>query len=435
MFSVFNLDNKCECGFNHIMPKSKVICGKNVLGNIVDVVKSFGAKKPFILSDKNTFNACANKVIELLKDNKINHVSYTLKKDQIEPDEQSVGSVILHFDYSCDLVIGVGSGVINDIGKILSATAKLPYVIIGTAPSMDGYASATSSMTRDGLKISLQSKCADVIIGDIDIIKNAPMHMLKAGLGDMVAKYISICEWRISNVITGEYYCEKTAQIVRSAVKKCVDNAEGLLNRDETAVKAVFEGLIVCGAAMAYAGSSRPASGVEHYFSHVWDMRAVTFNLKADLHGTQCAVGTFIAANLYNKVKSIAPDKTKAINFVKSFDYGKYADFLKEFLGKSSDSMIELEKKEGKYNVCAHEKRLDIIIEKWQKIIDIINEEIPSLSFIENLYNKIGLPKTLKEIGMEESILKNTFNATKDIRDKYVLSRLAWDLGVIEEII
>jgi glycerol-1-phosphate dehydrogenase [NAD(P)+] len=98
---------------------------------------------------------------------------------------------------------------------------------------MDGYASATSSMTVDGLKVSLPSKCADVIIGDIDVLKNAPMRMLQAGLGDMLAKYISIAEWKIAREIIGEYYCDRVANLIKQALKECVDNADGLLLRNE----------------------------------------------------------------------------------------------------------------------------------------------------------------------------------------------------------
>lgn len=436
MFSVFSLNGqKCECGKEHLLPKSKVICGQNILESFVEVVREYNSKKVFVLSDKNTFFVCAKKVLQILDENNIKYTSFCFNEDKLEPNEQSVGSAIMHFDYECDLVVGVGSGVINDIGKILSATAKTPYVIIGTAPSMDGFASATSSMTRDGLKISLNSKCADVIIGDLEIMKNAPMHMLKSGLGDMIAKYVSICEWRISNLITGEYYCEKTAQIVRNAVKKCVDNANGLLNRQIDAVRAVFEGLVVCGAAMAYVGSSRPASGVEHYFSHVWDMRAITFDLPIELHGIQCAVGTYIACNLYEKIKDIKIDNEKAKLFVEKFNYDNHAEFLNKFLGKSAISMIELEKKEGKYDKNKHALRLNIIKEKWQEILKIINEEIPNIAELTNLFDNIGLPKNLEEISVDKGILYETFISTKDIRDKYVLSRLAWDLGIIDQIL
>ena len=178
----------------------------------------------------------------------------------------------------------------------------------------------------------------------------------------MLAKYISIAEWRIANEITGEYYCERIAELIRTALKRCVDNAEGLLKRDEKAVKAVFEGLVIGGVAMAFAGVSRPASGVEHYFSHVWDMRGLEFGTRVDLHGIQCAVATNIAAGLYENVLKITPDKEKALAYAKSFDYQAWASKLKEFLGTGADAMIALEQKEQKYSAEKHEKRLDTIL-------------------------------------------------------------------------
>ena len=368
-----------------------------------------------------------------MENENIEYTKYVFPTGEIEPDEKAVGSAVMHFDHSCNLIIAVGSGVINDIGKILANINKLPYFIVGTAPSMDGYASATSSMSMDGLKVSLPSKCPNVIIGDIDVLKNAPIKMLQSGLGDMLAKYISIAEWRIANEIIGEYYCERVAELICVALKRCVDNAEGLLNRDEEAVKAVFEGLVIGGVAMAFAGVSRPASGVEHYFSHVWDMRGLEFGTKVDLHGIQCAVATNIAAGLYEKVLKITPCREKAIAYTKAFEYKIWSEELRKFLGLGAEAMIALEAKEQKYSVEKHEKRLEIILEKWDKIQEIIREEIPTKKQIERILDKIGAPKTAQEIGIDCD-LSITLKATKDIRDKYVLSRLLWDLGVIEEI-
>lgn len=423
----------CSCGREHLFTVSHVIIESGAIAKLPEYITEFKSKKPFLLADKNTFNATGGKVCAVLESANIKYEKYVFSTGEIEPDEKSVGSAIMHFDSSCDLVIAIGSGVINDIGKILANTAKLPYFIVGTAPSMDGYASATSSMSMDGLKVSLPSKCADVIIGDIDIVKNAPMKMLQAGLGDMLAKYISIAEWRIANEITGEYYCERVAQLIRTALKRCVENAEGLLKREEEAVKAVFEGLVIGGVAMAFAGVSRPASGVEHYFSHVWDMRGLEFGSTVDLHGIQCAVATNIAAELYEKVLKIIPDKEKALGYAKSFDYAAWAKELKAFLGTGADAMIELEQKGQKYSVEKHAKRLEIILEKWDKLCQIIKEEIPSQKDIERILETIGAPKTVKEIEIDCD-LTTTLKATKDIRDKYVLSRLLWDLGIIEEL-
>lgn len=426
-------EKDCSCKKEHIFTP-KVITEKGAINKLPSILEKMNIKSIFLIADKNTYSAAGEKVFCISEHSGIKVSKYIFSENDLEPDEASVGLAIMNFDPTCDAVIGVGSGVINDISKIVANVTGKPYVIVATAPSMDGYASATSSMTMAGLKISLNSKCADVIVGDLDVLCNAPVKMMISGLGDMLAKYVSICEWRISNLINEEYYCEDIASLVRSSLKKCVDNAEGLLHRNEDAVKSVFEGLIICGAAMKFAGLSRPASGIEHYLSHIWDMRGAEFNTPVEFHGIQCAVGTMIAVKLYEQLIKTSPDKQKALEYAKNFNVGVWNEELRNFLGKGAESMIALEEKEQKYNLESHKKRLDIIIEKWDEILNIIQEELPAFSELEELFEKINLPKNMKEIGLDEAILPMTFKASKDIRDKYVLSRLCWDLGIIEEI-
>ena len=424
----------CSCGREHDIAIDEVVVGKGVIQRLPEFLVRYQSKKPFILADKNTYKAAGETAANILRENGIAYASYIFPQDALEPNEEAVGSAFMHFDSSCDLIIGIGSGVINDIGKILSNVSGRRYIIVGTAPSMDGYASATSSMSMDGLKVSLNSRCADVIIGDTDILKQAPEHMLKSGLGDMLAKYISIAEWRIGNLITGEYYCERVAQLIRSALKKCVDNAEGLLKREEAAVEAVFEGLVIGGVAMAYAGVSRPASGVEHYFSHVWDMRGLEFGTQVDLHGIQCAMATMKAVTLYEAVKTTVPNKEKAFAAVEAFDYSDWSVRLRGFLGNSGETMIAQEKKEQKYNKTSHPARFRKIADNWDTLLQIIEEELPSADQLSAIMDTIGISKDLNTIGVDKECAKLTFRATKDIRDKYVLSRLAWDLGILDEL-
>ena len=399
-----------------------------------EFIKRYNAKKVFILADVNTYPQAGDKICALLDGCGVGYSKYVFSQKALEPDEYSVGSAVMHFDAECDIIVTVGSGVLNDISKILATVADRPYIVVGTAPSMDGYASNSSSMVRDGLKISLPSKCPNVIIGDIDILKTAPEHMAKSGLGDMLAKYISICEWRISNLINGEYYCEKVADLVRTALKKCVDNADGLLRKDDEAIAAVFEGLIISGNAMEYAGISRPASGAEHYMSHVWDMRGLSFGSAVELHGIQCAVGTRYTLAVYEQIKKLVPDVKKAVAYAEGFDVEVWNNRLREFIGDGAESMIALERKERKYSVEKHRDRIKIIAENWDKILKIIDEELPTKEELDRVLDAIKCPKTAEEIGIDETIVPMTFKAAKDIRDKYVLPRLAWDLGVIDEL-
>lgn len=426
------IQTNCKCGKTHIFT-SKVIVKEGALQELPHLLKQYDAKKVFLIADQNTYKAAGQTVREIIQSS-VKVASCIFNEDALEPDEHSVGRAIMYYEADCDVVIGVGSGVINDIGKIVANVARKPYIIVGTAPSMDGYASATSSMTRDGLKISLPSKCADVIIGDLDVLCQAPAKMMASGLGDMLAKYVSICEWRIAKELVGEFYCPQIAQLIRSAVAQCVSGAEGLLRREPQAVQAVFEGLVIGGVAMNYAGLSRPASGGEHYLSHLIDMRSVEFGTAEDLHGTQCAIGTLVMLRLYEKVKKIVPDREKALAYVQSFDFADWSAQLRKLLGKGAESMIAQEAKEGKYDLAAHEKRLEVILEKWDALLQIMEEELPSATELERLLDTIEAPKTLREIGVEEALLPIFFMATKDIRDKYVLSRLAWDLGILEEL-
>ena len=425
---------QCDCGKEHKVSIDHVLIGKNVVNCVGELVKQYGCKKPFLLADANTFVAAGEKVCAVLEDNALSFGVYVFPQTALEPNEEAVGAAVMHFDKSCDIIIGIGSGVINDIGKILSNLTDRKYIIVATAPSMDGYASATSSMSMDGLKVSLNSRCADVIIGDTDILKTAPEKMLKAGLGDMLAKFVSIAEWRIAHLITGEYYCEQVAKLIRTAVKKCVDSAEGLLKREDQAIEAVFEGLVIGGVAMAYAGVSRPASGVEHYFSHIWDMRGLEFGTPVDLHGIQCAMATLQAVKLYEALVQMTPDEAKATTYVTKFDYEDWKESLRKFLGNSAETMIAQEEKEHKYDKSTHRARLQKILTNWDRILQILQEELPVYSDLKAILDKVGISADFSTIGIDRETAVTTFMSTKDIRDKYVLSRLAWDLGVLDDL-
>lgn len=423
----------CECGHRHSACLEELVLASGALNRIPELVRRYEKKKVFILTDCNEYTAAGKAVCDILSSADIPYSLYTFPQKHLEPDEWAVGSAVMHYDPSCDLILGVGSGVINDIGKILASLTGNTYFIVGTAPSMDGYASATSSMARDGLKISLNSACPTVIIGDLDVLCQAPARMLQSGLGDMVAKYVSICEWRIAHTLVGEPYCPTIAQMVRQAVEKCVSNAEGLARQEPDAVAAVMEGLVVTGIAMSYAGMSRPASGMEHYFSHLWDMRGLEFGTPIDTHGIQCGIGTLLSIKVYDELRGIIPNKEKGLAHAAAFDPEAWNIQLTAFLGSGAQAIIEGEKKEGKYELSRHAARLDRIIEIWPALLQIINEEIPPYETVENALKAVGAPVSAEQIGLNRWEVHTAFLMTKDIRDKYIASRLLWDLGMLEE--
>ena len=432
----FNFDpaKACACGKIHTTAVEHVTIEAGAINAIHAYAKSYGAKKAFIIGDINTYPLAGDKITAMLEAEGISCSSYIFKERRLEPDEKAVGSLVLHYDAKSDIIIAIGSGVINDISKILAYQTNTPYVIVASAAFMDGYAAGSSSMAIDGVKVTVPAKSPDVIIGDINILGGAPIHMAKAGLGDMLAKYVSICEWRLSNLINGEYYCEEVAEFTRQSLRACVNGAKGLLDRNPESMKMLFEGLINCGKAMDYAGCSRPGGGVEHYFSHIWDMRGLDFGTPTSSHGMQVALGTLNTIKCYQELKNITPDREKALAYAKNFDFADWSEQLRTFVGKGAEAMIALEAKEKKYDLGKHAARLEVILEKWDDILRIIDEELPSVEEFEAILDSIQAPKTLEEIGLDSSTLAMTLKSTKDIRDKYVLPRLLWDIGELDEV-
>ena len=422
---------KCSCGKTHSFD-SEIYSGKGAICNLNNTLIKFGSKQIFVLADKNTYSVGGEKVEKILTTLGL-PFSVFIYQESPKPDEKGLGDAVIHCPADADTVIAIGSGVINDIGKMLTAIGNKKYIIVATAPSMDGYASTSSSMCRAGLKVSISSKSADVIIGDTEILKTAPKKMMVSGLGDMLAKYVSICEWRISNLITGEYYCESIAELIRLALKRCIEASANIENMDDASVASLFDGLIIGSVAMNYASISRPASGAEHYISHIVDMRSEEFGTPADFHGIQCAIGTYNAVSLYEYLKSEKISYEKGVEYARGFDVDAWNERLRVLLGKGAESMIALEKKEGKYNKDAHASRLRFIVDNFDKILDIINEELPTMSELDELYERVGIPKSLTEIGVQKALLPEILCAAKDIRDKYVLPRLLWDLGILDE--
>ena len=215
-----------------------------------------------------------------------------------------------------------------------------------------------------------------------------------------------------------------------------MDQSKKLLERDPGAVRAVMEGLLIAGIGMNYAGVSRPASGMEHYFSHIWDMRSLAFeDAKFEQHGIQAGLGTLYTLMAYETFLkgNYRPDRKRAMKYVADFSLEDWNAKLLSFIGPGAEAMIEGENREHKYDAKKHQARFAVIEENWDAILETIST-LPPSSEIRALMDSIGFPTSASVIGYNNEQVKTTFMMTKDIRDKYVGTRLFWDLGILEEI-
>ena len=140
-----------------------------------------------LVADGNTFSVAGDEVEKVLTDKNLKKVIFSGEKLLI-PDEIAIEEVKKKTS-EAELIIGIGSGVIQDLCKCVSFLTKIPYMVVATAPSMDGYASDGAAMILGGMKETVKAGLPKAIIADTNVLKNAPMDMIRAGYGDIIGKY------------------------------------------------------------------------------------------------------------------------------------------------------------------------------------------------------------------------------------------------------
>ena len=327
----------CECGRRHTVNIDNVIVERGALSKLPQILSEYKNKKTLMVSDPNTYEACGRQVEEILEG--FNITSFIYKDKHIDANLHYTGRLLVEVDPSYEFILGVGSGVINDICRTVSYRVGVPYAIVGTAASMDGYASTISPTFIDGQKFSVPGTLARSIVGDLDVLEKAPDIMVKAGFGDVLGKAIGRSDWTLGAKITGEHICPTCINIVKNAYNKCVANIDGIKTSESGAVKAVFEALVLSGMVIALYDDSRPASGSEHMFAHYWDIVAINGNRSHPLHGISVGVGTYVAALIYEMVEESLPE---GITYPKAYEIKAMLDAVEipyspEHLGLSAE--------------------------------------------------------------------------------------------------
>ena len=209
-------------------------------------------------------------------------------------DQENIESVIETAE-NTSFLVGVGGGTVIDVAKLASTMLDIPFLSVPTAAAHDGIASMRASIARDGDTVSVPAQAPLGIIADTEIIAHAPYRFLAAGCGDLISNYTAILDWQLAHRLRNTPYSEYAATLSRMTAQIVMDRAETIKPELEESARLVIKALVSSGVAMSIAGSSMPASGSEHKFSHALDRIAP----KPALHGEQCGVGTIMMMYLH----------------------------------------------------------------------------------------------------------------------------------------
>ena len=302
--------------------------------NVIDEVGALAAAylEPghlLLLADHHTF-PLAGEAVETSLRNAGFTVHRLLLEDghdgKVEADDEGVarvGAAIDALPRPVGGVVALGAGTINDLAKLPAFQKGVPYGVVGTAASMNGYTSAIAAILSGGVKRTIGCAPPRFVLADLDIVAAAPLELARAGLGDLLSKPVSSGDWRLSHLLLGEAFHLLPVRLVEGAFRRSQAVASGIGKGDPEALGHLMEALILSGISMASAGSSSPASGGEHLLSHLWDMTAPYRGRKVGLHGAQVGVATLVSATLYQHLRSrrlTAADVDRLVSRLPDFD-------------------------------------------------------------------------------------------------------------------
>jgi len=408
-------EQTCSCGKTHTCNIKHVFIEPNVLEKYASLLKNYN--RALIVADQNTYEVFGRDV-ETAVAEKVETVCVLKRKGILVPNEAAIAEMQACITKETDLIIGVGSGVIQDLCKYVSFAAKLPYHIVATAPSMDGYASVGSALILDNVKVTLNCRVPEAILADTNIIKDAPMEMIQAGYGDILGKFSCLNDWKLSRVVNNEYFCQFVYDLTMEMVYRVKDSGKALQNREPEAIQNLMEALIGVGIAMAYVGNSRPASGSEHHLSHYFEVVGLLRNEPYFMHGTDVVYSTYYT----QRIREMLLQLDNVEEHVAESKEEREAN-LHRIYGSAAMEIIALQDRMGWYEI----DRLPTYQAKWNEIKEVLRE-VPSCEEIKGYIESVGLDlKEFTTLYSEEKI-ENALKYAKDIKDRYSVLWMYYDL-------
>lgn len=403
----------CDCGKFHTCDIKYVYIDSGAIDHLANICKDYS--NVLIVADENTFEAAGKRTLNALDGKTIRKVIFS-GREVLIPNEIAINTVTQNLGDS-QIIIGIGSGVIQDLCKYISFYNNVPYIIVATAPSMDGYASNGAAMITNGMKVTYKAGLPRAIIADTEVLANAPIDMIQAGYGDIIGKFSALNDWKLSHCVTNEYFCDYIYDLTYEQIKRTLALSQGILERNEESIKALMEALVIIGILMSFAGSSRPASGSEHHLSHFFEITGIINGADYFPHGIDVAYSTVITAKLREMLlANTFPQK------IYRPDSNEYTKKMESLYKASANGCMELQEKVGHYK----NDNAQIYLSKEAEIRQIL-AEMPSAEEIKKMLSLVNLNMEEFYSLYSKEKIDDAILYAKDLKDRYTVLWMYYD--------
>lgn len=395
----------CPCGRDHELRTKLVVCEHGALKNFDKYMEDAGLSGfRTVIYDTNTYNLPA--ITHVRADQEI-----VLEAQGLHSEKGLIEDCMTRFVRKPDYVVVVGGGTLMDFGRYSAWKLGIPFVAIPTIVSSDGFTADICSIIIDGQKKSIPMQAADAVICDIDVVAGAPMFLTIAGVQDIMAKVISIADWKIAHLVSGEYFCERVCGMAQEALDLMTKCAYDLKAGKAPDIETMAYTQMLSGLTMQILSNSRAASGAEHLVAHLVEMKPRGFENAHGLHGECVGVGTLLVAEAYHKLAERESVEVRPFTPIDE-------EWVRWEFGPLADGIL----KENENDVLATFPPENIKL-RWQEIRDII-ADIPSYEELDSLYAAIGAKHTLEELGIDPAVKDSFLAISSAIRNRLTLARM-----------
>lgn len=397
---------KCVCGRDHELETKKVVVEYGAINNFERYMADVGlaGKKRTVIYDTVIYKLTEGK--HIAADQEI-----VLEANGLRAEDTVIEEMMKKLDKP-EVIVAYGAGTIMDFGRYPAYKLGIPFVAVPTLASSDGFTANICSAILNGQKKSTPMCAPVLVVADLDIIKGAPARLVASGINDILSKYISLLDWKVSHLVAGEYYCPMVADLAQEALdimRKAADEyvATGVADHEAMTMAQMKSGLT-----MQLLNHSRAASGAEHLMAHLVEMQPPRFENAEGIHGECVGVGTFACIKEYHRLASLPTPKAKPFEPLSE-------QWIREKFG---DRLAPGIIKENENDVLATFDPQNIV-DHWDEIRAMINE-LPSVEEMEALYKGCNAKYLPEHIGIDPALEQEMLPISAAIRNRLTLVRM-----------
>ena len=389
---------KCVCGREHTLETKKVVVEYNALANFEQYMEDVGlaGKRRAVVYDTMVYQLTEGKHVKA--DQEI-----VLEAKGLHAEDTLIEEMMKQLD-NPEVIVAFGAGTIMDFGRYPAYKLGIPFVAIPTLASSDGF-------TVNGQKKSTPMCAPILVVADLDIIKGAPARLVASGINDILAKYISLTDWRIAHLVAGEYFCPMVAELAEHALKLMREAADKYAATGVADHEAMTMAQMESGLTMQLLNHSRAASGAEHLMAHLVELHPPRFENAEGIHGECVGVGTFECIKVYHELAKKTPKAKPFQPLTEEWVREKFGERLMPGIMKENEN-----------DVLATFPSQNIV-DHWDEIRELI-AQIPPVEEMEKLYSDCHCKYRPEDIGIDPSLADEMLEISAAIRNRLTLIRM-----------